>query len=211
MRYTEVKEMKRFTRYDEGFTGLEAAIVLIAFVVVAAVFSYVVLGAGFFTTQKSQETVHTAVGQASTSLELVGNVYGAGSGTSALKYIQITVATTAGGGSLDLSKLTVTYRDDAAFDEIAYDATNSKLDGTEATVAPTVGNWIVSQVLNGKGSTQTALLEPGTQFTLQLHPPTGANTNVNQKFTIELKPAIGAVLPISRTVPAAIESVNQLY
>ena len=46
---------------DEGFTGLEAAIVLIAFVVVAAVFSYVVLGAGFFTTQKAQQTVHTGV------------------------------------------------------------------------------------------------------------------------------------------------------
>jgi len=39
---------------SDAFTGLEAAIVLIAFVVVAAVFSYVVLGAGFFTTQKAQ-------------------------------------------------------------------------------------------------------------------------------------------------------------
>lgn len=36
--------LKRMNR-EEGFTGLEAAIVLIAFVVVAAVFSYVVLGA----------------------------------------------------------------------------------------------------------------------------------------------------------------------
>ena len=32
------------------------AIVLVAFVVVAAVFSYVMLGAGFYTTQKSQES-----------------------------------------------------------------------------------------------------------------------------------------------------------
>ncbi|MDD3621358.1 MAG: flagellin, partial [Methanofollis sp.] len=31
----------KFMRNEEGFTGLEAAIVLIAFVVVAAVFSYV--------------------------------------------------------------------------------------------------------------------------------------------------------------------------
>ena len=37
-----------------GFTGLEAAIVLIAFVVVAAVFSYVVLGPSLSTTQESQ-------------------------------------------------------------------------------------------------------------------------------------------------------------
>ena len=40
---------------DNAFIGLEAAIVLIAFVVVAAVFSYVMLGAGFFATHKSQE------------------------------------------------------------------------------------------------------------------------------------------------------------
>ena len=38
--------MTKIFNKDEGFTGLEAAIVLIAFVVVAAVFSYVVLGAG---------------------------------------------------------------------------------------------------------------------------------------------------------------------
>ncbi|MDD1660888.1 MAG: flagellin, partial [Methanomicrobiales archaeon] len=51
--------MKRLLSREEAFTGLEAAIVLIAFVVVAAVFSYVVLGAGFFSTQKAQESVHT--------------------------------------------------------------------------------------------------------------------------------------------------------
>ncbi|MFA5222458.1 MAG: archaellin/type IV pilin N-terminal domain-containing protein, partial [Methanoregula sp.] len=66
--------MKSSTQNDEGFTGLEAAIVLIAFVVVAAVFSYVVLGAGFFTTQKAQETVHTGVAQATSAVELSGPV-----------------------------------------------------------------------------------------------------------------------------------------
>ncbi len=43
------KNGRKFTKNDAAFTGLEAAIVLIAFVVVAAVFSYVMLGAGFFT------------------------------------------------------------------------------------------------------------------------------------------------------------------
>ena len=64
----------KFVKNEKGFTGLEAAIVLIAFVVVAAVFSYVMLGAGFFTTQKSQEVVHTGVTQASSSVELSGDV-----------------------------------------------------------------------------------------------------------------------------------------
>ena len=63
-------------RNDEGFTGLEAAIVLIAFVVVAAVFSYVVLGAGFFTTQKAQETVYKGVEQSTANIQMIGNVYG---------------------------------------------------------------------------------------------------------------------------------------
>ena len=45
--------MKLLKLQENGFTGLEAAIVLIAFVVVAAVFSYVVLGAGFYTTQSA--------------------------------------------------------------------------------------------------------------------------------------------------------------
>ena len=84
---------------EDAFTGLEAAIVLIAFVVVAAVFSYVVLGAGFFTSQTAQATVHTGVQQASSSMELVGNVYGiaTAAGAANLKYVNVTVALTAGG------------------------------------------------------------------------------------------------------------------
>ena len=68
--------MTKIFNKDEGFTGLEAAIVLIAFVVVAAVFSYVVLGAGFFTTQKAQQVIYTSVDQASSSVEIMGDVYG---------------------------------------------------------------------------------------------------------------------------------------
>ena len=64
--------MKSMKHNDKGFTGLEAAIVLIAFVVVAAVFSYVVLGAGFFTTQKAQETVYKGVEQSTANIQMIG-------------------------------------------------------------------------------------------------------------------------------------------
>ncbi|MBN1761959.1 MAG: hypothetical protein JW878_02605 [Methanomicrobia archaeon] len=74
-----MKQQRRTLRKDKkGFTGLEAAIVLTAFVVVAAVFSYVVLNAGFFTSEKSKEVVHTGVEQVTTSCELAGNVIGHG-------------------------------------------------------------------------------------------------------------------------------------
>src|SRR5512137_1027100 len=82
---------------SDAFTGLEAAIVLIAFVVVAAVFSYVVLGAGFYTTQKSQETVYKSVEQATSNIQMVGNVYGLASvPASGINKIQFSIALTPG-------------------------------------------------------------------------------------------------------------------
>ena len=84
---------------------------LIAFVVVAAVFSYVVLGAGFFTTQKSQEVVHTGVEQASSTLEVVGNVYGttATAGDPYITYVNFSVGLAAGGTAVDFDKVVLTY------------------------------------------------------------------------------------------------------
>jgi flagellin FlaB len=63
-------------KQDNAFTGLEAAIVLIAFVVVAAVFRYVLLGAGFFATQKAQEVTYAGIQQTTSNMFLVGQVYG---------------------------------------------------------------------------------------------------------------------------------------
>ena len=96
---------------DEGFTGLEAAIVLIAFVVVAAVFSYVVLGAGFFTTQKAQETVYKGVEQSTANIQMIGNVYGL------IKQIRLTginevkfsIGLAPGAPPIDLTKMKIVF------------------------------------------------------------------------------------------------------
>ncbi len=65
---------KRMGRGEKGITGLETAIILIAFVVVASVFAYTVLSAGLFSTQKSQEAVYGGLEEAQTTLELKGVV-----------------------------------------------------------------------------------------------------------------------------------------
>ena len=52
-----IKEFLRRSRNEHGITGLETAIVLIAFVVVAAVFAFVVLSTGLFSSERSKETV----------------------------------------------------------------------------------------------------------------------------------------------------------
>lgn len=69
-----MKEHKEKGRGMRGITGLETAIILIAFVVVAAVFAYTVLSAGIFTTQKSQETIYSGLTQASSSMEMKSGV-----------------------------------------------------------------------------------------------------------------------------------------
>jgi len=59
---------------QKGITGLETAIILIAFVVVAAVFAYTVLSAGLFSTQKSQEAVYSGLEETQSTVVLKGGV-----------------------------------------------------------------------------------------------------------------------------------------
>jgi len=100
--------MKKFN--DSGFTGLEAAIVLIAFVVVAAVFSYTILGAGFFTTQKAQETVYKGVEQSTSNIQLVGNIYLIQNGTApGTDKIQLTIGLAPGAPTLDLATMKIKF------------------------------------------------------------------------------------------------------
>jgi flagellin FlaB len=58
---------------QRGITGLETAIVLIAFVVVASVFAYTVLTAGIFASQKSNEAVNAAIDEVRSTVTLSGS------------------------------------------------------------------------------------------------------------------------------------------
>ncbi|CCJ36938.1 flagellin [Methanoculleus bourgensis MS2] len=60
--------MDRDERDDRAFTGLEAAIVFIALIVVASVFAYVVVGAGIAASQKNQEVMHAALEESGSAL-----------------------------------------------------------------------------------------------------------------------------------------------
>ena len=181
--------MKSLHHDEDGFTGLEAAIVLIAFVVVAAVFSYVVLGAGFFTTQKAQESVHTAVGQATSAVELSGPVMvegGAGDTvTNASFYLQLA----AGGNPVDVTKIGYTV------------STPKKVYTVQGTDSQVTIEWLKT-IASGD------LLENREMVLVTLNIDamgfTSADMTVNDKMTIEVKPPVGSSLPISRTIPAAL-------
>ena len=191
--------MKKFSYHENAFTGLEAAIVLIAFVVVAAVFSYVVLGAGFFTTQKSQEVVHTGVQQASSTLEIVGNVYGTGT-EGKISSINFTIALAPGGTAVDFEKVTMTYTNSTQYQQLTRNS--------DITTSVTDGYWNIVAIRNGMGSTNW-LLEKGEQFEIGARPLGGVYKN--DQFSLEVKPSTGSPLDITRTAPAAIQAINILY
>jgi len=185
--------MNSFKHDDKAFTGLEAAIVLIAFVVVAAVFSYVVLGAGFFTTQKAQETVHTGVQQTTSAVEPSGPVSieseadGATIGNITF-YLQLA----AGGAGVDMSKVTYTV------------STSKKvLTFTNGTTSLT---WVKQNLPLDQGQTaHTGLLNPREMVLVTIQPGfSSSEMGLNDKFIVEVKPPVGAALPIARTVPAGM-------
>jgi len=164
-----------------AFTGLEAAIVLTAFVVVAAVFSYVVLGAGFFTSDKAKEVIHSGVEQATSSIESNGAMIATGDGDK-ITSIQMTLGLTAGQNPIDLTggKTVVSYIDENQFVD----------NGTWSSV------WLT-------GSGDLVDSNEMVEITLDTSGLTSA-LGADTRFTIEIKPPVGAPLVLTRTAPADI-------
>ena len=73
---SERRAPRRLLREQRGITGLETAIVLIAFVVVASVFAFAVLTTGILTAEKSRTVAIGGLQEAQSSLALRGGVLG---------------------------------------------------------------------------------------------------------------------------------------
>ncbi|OBZ35491.1 archaellin/type IV pilin N-terminal domain-containing protein [Methanohalophilus sp. DAL1] len=188
---------KQFSKNDKAFTGLEAAIVLIAFVVVAAVFSYVMLGAGFYTTQKSQEVVHTGVQQASSSLISSGEtIVASDSDGDNASEVYFYLANTAGGSSVDLNKTLITYTDSDDF--VTHSLTNNN---------STSDFWAYERVI--KSGDAYNLVEQGEKYKITVNLSNGGSSwnslpSVNEQIKIEVKPPEGAVLAMERRMPPSL-------
>jgi len=86
-----------------GIIGIEAAIVLIAFVIVAAALAFVVLNMGFSTTQKAKTAIIAAIEEAGSSMEISGKITAAGWVTETqLNSTNIPIKIVSGGASTNL-------------------------------------------------------------------------------------------------------------
>jgi len=86
-----------------GIVGIEASIVLIAFVVIAAALACVVINMGFYSAQKVKDTINRGVNEASSSLQLDGQVIGKTNSTRHLVIIVLPVKVSVGRSEVDLN------------------------------------------------------------------------------------------------------------
>ena len=104
-----MKKMRKLLKSKRGIVGIEAAIVLIAFVVIASALAYVVVNMGFYSSQKAKSTISRGIDEATSALQLDGSVIAYTNETSGSKYIQyllIPVKLSIGRSSLDLANTT---------------------------------------------------------------------------------------------------------
>jgi flagellin FlaB len=191
---------------EKGITGLETAIILIAFVVVAAVFAYTVLSAGVYATQTSQQAIYSGLHEASGTMQIKGSVVGydddLDENINSLKFV---VACSAAGGAVNL-----TPPIDAEVDGIpdADSEHRTVICYTDAHQRLPDIAWDTMAVGYTDGDD---LLEEGEQVEITVS-LTALTTPLykNTDFTLEVRPAEGSTLIIARHVPAAVDAFTIL-
>ena len=68
------KALMKLAKQKRGIVGLEAAIILIAFVIIAGAFSFMVINQGLFATERGKTVVQDSLRQASTPLVVDGSI-----------------------------------------------------------------------------------------------------------------------------------------
>ena len=181
---------------QQGITGIETAIILIAFVIVASVFAYVVLSAGLFSSQKAKEAVNAGLQSTMSTLEVKGNII-AKMENGVVTNIYFCVGIPAAGypvdfnpSSANISPLVISYND----------ADN---------MIPSM-EWTIEKLSTINDDN---LLDPNELFQVDVTIPSSGNVSIGayDRFSLEVKPANGPVLPLERTIPGRISQYVNLY
>lgn len=203
-----VKVFRNLHRSQRGITGLETAIILIAFVVVASVFGYTILSAGIFSSDKSKEAINAGLQQARGTMEVVGSVLALDTNAdSNVNSLVFTVANALGGEAIDLTQTTDADADGLLSDEASKSHTMIVNYRDSAQQFSDI-TWTATQM--GRGNSDS-ILDAGEKFQLTVS-LTALTTTLqkNASFTLELKPKTGSVIVIKRTIPAVVDAVMDL-
>jgi archaeal flagellin FlaB len=168
---------------QKGMTGLETAIILIAFVTVASVLAYSVLSAGIFSAERGKETVYSGLEQAQSSLEVKGAVIGFSADNTKLSSMRIKIGLVDPQQQVDSAALYLTYYDSV---------TSSQL---------TTGDFSLTKVSGSTERGSATMIESDEVWELVVTIPGTASVNAYDWCTIQVIPPTGASLNVKRTMP----------
>ena len=196
MRKTMINALRKFHRGEKGVTGLETAIILIAFVTVAAVLAYSVLSAGIFSAERGQEAVYSGLAQAQSSMQVRGSVYAlcdepGVAGT--VDKIQFTLASVLADQTIDMGNVIINYSDASTFETAIAFNTTLLGDVTDPS-SPMLGPHQVMLI---------------TVDADAIDPDLGLGAYAT--FTLQVIPPRGAAITIKRTLPGEILAVTDLF
>jgi flagellin FlaB len=189
------RRLQKVLREEKGFTALETAIILMAFIVVASVFAFTILSSGMTSTEKSKKAIAEGMSEVQGSLELRGSVIATSSDDTNVEDVIFCLANVAGGEAIDLTS--------------GASSRTLVIDYTDAVTHTTDLTWTVDFQGYTDGDN---LLEDRelAEITVPLSSTNGITLDANKNFVIELKPQKGGVLPIERTTPPEIEAAMDL-
>ena len=196
-------------------TGLETAIILVAFVITAAAFAFVILNMGFLTAEKAQSVIASGMAEATSALLVDSGV------------VATFANTTAGGNQSIIVMTKLTFYVKLSQGHSPIDISDSRL------VATFTNEKCHGELYNQNGTIMTmtgvtgdgdSLLEIGEKFKVEIDfteiPLTGVDpnppdrdtlyTHPYESFRVELRPSEGSVLTIARDIPAVYVAVMTL-
>lgn len=214
--------MVKLLRNKKGVVGIEAAIVLIAFIIVAAALSYVVVNMGLYITQKTKETMQEGVDESQSALQLDGIVVGKTNDGRQVEWIILPVKLSVGKAALDLKKEAIVvsvYLPNATllniYNGVYMNGTQTEAD-CDVLIQKLSQNYSMDKtdmamaiIYNNNGNT---VLEPTEKAFLIIHLnstvagiPGLRHTLVDyETVTIEVRGTRGAVLTVVRTIPGGL-------
>jgi flagellin FlaB len=214
--YLDIRDERKLKK-RHGITGIETALILVAFVITVSAFSFVILNIGFLTSDKTQTTVVSGMKETASSLVAETGVAGYFTNTTTgdqsevcLTEVVFYIRLAQGHEPIDCSDdtLLVTYTNQRAH-TIIY--SNEYLNGTITTIKTVTGD-------------NDSLLEVGekiqvsidfTQISKDDCKPVLA-TSVEkygkpyESVRIEIHPIVGTVLAIEREIPPVHAPVQTL-
>jgi flagellin FlaB len=204
--------MRCIRKNKRGIVGIEAAIVLIAFVVIAAALAYVVINMGFYSAQTAKSTIDKGIQEATSALELDGYITGMTDANGNVTYLAIPVKLAVGQAQVDMAKNTVVVAVQGGNFSLA-NIYNGSVTSTDKNVADLMGLMGTAPnatcfIYNSALTTDTVLKQNAKAY-IVIYLGSSYPLVPYTQVKVDIRTSAGAALTIQRPIPGGLP-VNTL-